>query len=55
MENSINNNNFISSQDNGGEHVISSKSDNTEIMIYNKADEVITELFASLLNRYQIG
>ena len=32
-----------------------SKSDNFEIMIYGKTDEVIKELLESLLNRYQIG
>ena len=31
-----------------------SKSDNIEIMINDKADEVIEELFQSLLSRYQI-
>ena len=31
-----------------------SKRDNIEIMITDKADEVIEELFESLLNRYQI-
>ena len=30
------------------------KSDNIEIMNYYKADEVIEEVFESLLNRYQI-
>ena len=30
-----------------------SKRDNKEIMINDKADEVIEELFESLLNRYQ--
>ena len=30
-----------------------SKSDNMEIMINDKADEVVEELFESLLNRYQ--
>ena len=30
-----------------------SKSDNKGIMIYNKVDEAINELFESLLNRYQ--
>ena len=30
-----------------------SKSANIEIMIYNEADELIEELFESLLNRYQ--
>ena len=46
---------FISSKDNDDEPVIHSKSDNTEIMIYDKVDEVIEELFESLLYRYQIG
>ena len=32
-----------------------SKSDKIEIMIYDKADEVIKELFESVLSRYQIG
>ena len=31
------------------------KSDNIEITINDKADEVIKEIFKSLLNRYQIG
>ena len=44
-------NNFISSIDNDKEHVMHSKSDNTEIMISDEADEV--ELFDSLRNRYQ--
>ena len=34
---------------------VHSRSDNTEIMINDKVDEVIEELFQSLLNRYQIG
>ena len=34
-------NNFISSIDNDEEHVLHSKSDNIEIMINDKADEVI--------------
>ena len=46
---------FISSKDTDDEVVMHSKSNNTEIMIYNKADEAIEELFESLLNRYQIG
>ena len=33
--------NFISSQDNDEQRVMHSKNDNTEIMIYDKADEVI--------------
>ena len=32
-----------------------SKNDNTEIMINDKADEVIEELLQLLLSRYQIG
>ena len=32
-----------------------SKSDDIEIMIYDKANEVNKELFESLLSRYQIG
>ena len=32
-----------------------SKRDNKEIMINDEVDEVIGELFESLLNRYQIG
>ena len=47
--------NFISSVDNDEEPVMHSKSDNSEIMINNKVDEVIEELFQSLFSRYQIG
>ena len=47
--------NFVSSKDTDKEHVMYSKSDNIEIMIYDKADELIKELFKSLLNRYHIG
>ena len=32
-----------------------SKSDNKEIMIYDKTDEVLKDLFESLVSRYQIG
>ena len=32
-----------------------SRSDNIEIIIKFKADEIIVELFKSLLSRYQIG
>ena len=45
--------NFISSKDNH-EHVMHSKSDNIEIMINDKADEVIEKRFESFPNRYQI-
>ena len=46
--------NFICSKDNDEKHVMHSKSDNIEIMIYNKTDEDIGKLFESLLNKYQI-
>ena len=52
MENSINNSNFISSKDNDEECVMHLKSDNTEFMISDNADEVIEELFQSLFSRY---
>ena len=58
MENSINNNkkNYISSKDDTDEeHVIHSKGDNIEIMIDDKAEEVIKKLFDSLSKKYQIG
>ena len=46
--------NFICSKDdNDEERVMHSKSDNTEVMINDKADEAIEELFKSLLYRYQ--
>ena len=32
-----------------------SNSDNTEFMLYDNANEVVNELFESLLSRYQIG
>ena len=47
--------NFVSSKDNNEERVIHSKSDNIEIMINDKGDEVIEELFQSHLSRYQFG
>ena len=46
-------NNFISSTDNGEKRVMHSKSDNIEIVMNDKADEIIEELFDSLKNRYQ--
>ena len=45
--------NFIFSKDTDEEHVMHSKSDNIEIVIYNKGDKVIQELFESFLFRYQ--
>ena len=47
--------NFISSKDIDEEHVMHPKNDNIEIMSHDKADEVIKELFESLLSRYLIG
>ena len=42
---------FISSKDSDEECVMYSKSDNVQTMINDKAEEVIQELFESLLNR----
>ena len=36
---------FISSKDNDEERVMHSNSDNTDLMIYDNADEVVEELF----------
>ena len=47
--------NFISSKDNDEERVMHSKSDNKEMMINDKKDEVIEEIFQPLLSKYQIG
>ena len=44
---------FISSKDTDKERVMHSKNDNVEFMIYDSAEEVIEELFESLLNTYQ--
>ena len=41
-------NNFISSIDNDEERVMHSKSDNIEIIMNDKTDEVLKELFDSL-------
>ena len=41
-------NKFISSIDNNEQRVLHSKSDNTEIMINDEADEAIKELYISL-------
>ena len=43
--------NFIFSKDNDGERVMHSKSDNIEIMINDKADEVIEKFF----NQFSLG
>ena len=48
--------NFISSKDDSDEtRNMRTKSDNTEIMMGNETDEIIEELFKSLLQRYQEG
>ena len=47
--------NFISFKDTDEEHVMHSKSDNIEVTTYDNANEVIKEIFESLLSRYQIG
>ena len=44
---------FISSKDNDEKRIINSKSNNIETMINDRADEVIEELFQSLLSIYQ--
>ena len=46
--------NFMSSNDNDEERVMHSSSNNVEMMINDKEDEVIEELFQSLLSRCQI-
>ena len=46
---------FMSSKDHDKECVMHSKSDNIEIMINDKADDVLKELFQSLLCQYQTG
>ena len=43
----------MSSKDKGEEQLMHSKSDNIEIMINDKADEVMERLFKSLENKYQ--
>ena len=45
--------NFISSKDFGETRTMNSKSDNIEIIIVSETDEIIEELFKSLLQRYQ--
>ena len=46
--------NFFSSKENDEQRVMYSKCHYSEIMINNKADEVIKELFESILNGYKI-
>ena len=45
--------NFISSKDNDEERVMHSKNDFIEIIISGKEDEVIEELFQSILSMFQ--
>ena len=47
--------NFLSSKDTNEEHVMHSKSDNIEVMIYDNTNEAIEKNFELLLSRYQIG
>ena len=45
--------NFISLEDTEEEHEMYSNSDNMKFTSYNDANEVVNELFESLLSRYQ--
>ena len=47
--------NFLFYKDNDEESIMVSMSGNLEIMIYDKADAVIEEIFYLLLIRYEIG
>ena len=47
--------NFISSKDSDETRTMHTKSDNIEIMMSSETDEIIEELFKSLLQRYQEG
>ena len=47
--------NFMSSKDSNETRTMHTKSINIEIMIGNETDEIIKELFDSLLQRYQEG
>ena len=46
--------NFISPKDVDEEHIMHSKSNNIEFVLFDNANEVVDELFKSLLSRYQI-
>ena len=46
--------NFIFSKDIDEEEIVHSKSDNIEVMTHNNANEVVNEIFESLLSKYQI-
>ena len=45
--------NFISSKDSNETLIMRTKSNNIEIMMGNETDEIIEEIFESLLQRYQ--
>ena len=45
---------FVCSKDNDEERVMHSKSDKIEIMIIDKADEVIEEIFDSLIKNLKL-
>ena len=47
--------NFISSKDSKETRTMHSKSNNVEIMMSSKTDEVIEEFFKSFLQKYQEG
>ena len=47
--------NFVSSKNTDEERAMDSKSDKIEVMVYDKANEVIDKNFESLFNRYYIG
>ena len=47
--------NFISSKDSDEIHTMRAKSNNTKIIMGNETDEIIKELFESLLQKYQEG
>ena len=55
MENSINNSKLLySSKDTNEERVVHPKSDSIEVIICDKADKVIQDLYESFYSRYQI-
>lgn len=47
--------NFMSSKDNGDGQFMDSKSGSVEIMTVNETNEIINQLFESLLSSHQIG
>ena len=47
--------NFISSKDSDETRTMHAKSNNVDIMIGSETDEIIQDLFASFLQKYQEG